>query len=114
MSAEKILLQDHMEGDKEDDIALEKWFEDSTLILGDLAKRCFLEERGPPFSQEEVDKLEKARTNGRGVLAARVGLVFMEASVKKLNPEHENHFLHRTFSRVFSCCMLHTVNGRRH
>lgn len=75
-----------MEGDKEDDIALGKRFEDSTLILGDLARRCLLEEV-PSFSQEEVHKV---RTNGRGVSAARVGLVFMEASVKKLNPKLQN------------------------
>ena len=48
--------------------------------------------------QEEVDKLGKVRTKGRGVLAARVGLVFIETSVKKLNPEHVDHFLHRALS----------------
>jgi len=88
-----------------DDIALEKRFEDRTLILGELAWRCLLKER-PSFLQEELDKLEKVRTNGRGVSAARVGLVFMEASVKKLNPKHEYHFLHRTFQEFLAAAYL--------
>ena len=86
--------------------------EDSTLILGDLGKRCLLEERRS-FSQEKLDKLEKVRTNGRGVSATRVGLVFMEGTDKKLSPKHQYHFLHRKV-HVLSCCMLRTVNEGKH
>lgn len=90
---------------KEDDIALEKRFEDCTLTLGELAWRCLLEER-PSFLQEEMDKLAKMRTNGKGVSAAKVGLVFMEASVKKLSPKHQYHFLHRTFQEFLAAAYL--------
>ena len=100
----RFCAKNDMEVDKEDK-ALEERLEDSTLLLGELAWRCLLEER-PSFSQDELDKLEKVRTNGRGVSAARVGLVFMEASVKKLNPNHEYHFLHRTFQEFLAAAYL--------
>ena len=90
---------------EKDDIILEERFKDSMLILGELAWRCFLEERSC-FLQEDLDKLERVRTNGKGGLAARVGLVFMEASVKKLNPKHEYHFLHRTFQEFLAATYL--------
>ena len=122
----------NMEVDKKDDI-LEKRFESSTLILGELAWRCLLEER-LCFLQEELEELEKVRTNvaspvkgvsaanrvsaasgasaansasaDSGVSTSRVGLVFMEASVKKLNPKHEYHFLHRTFQEFLAAAYL--------
>ena len=97
----RCCAKNDMEVFKEDDKALEERFKDSTLVLGELAWRCLLQER-PSFSQDELDKLEKERTNGRGVSAARVGLVYMEASVKKLNPQHEYHFLHRTFQEFLA------------
>ena len=92
---------------KEDDngFALEKQCEDRTLALGQLAWRCLLEER-PSFQQKELAKLEKSITNGKGVSAAKVGVVFMEASVKKLNPKHEYHFLHRTFQEFLAATYL--------
>ena len=106
--------KNNMQVDKKDDV-LEKQFERSTLALGELAWRCLLEER-PCFLQEELVELEKVRTNGaspvkgvsaaNGVSAARVGLVFMEASVKKLNPVHEYHFLHRTFQEFLAATYL--------
>ena len=101
----RFCAKNDMEVDKEDDKALEERLEDSTLLLGELAWRCLIEER-PSFSQDELDKLEKVRTNGRSVSAARVGLVFMEASVKKLNPNHEYHFLHRTFQEFLAAAYL--------
>ena len=92
---------------KEDDdyFALEKQCEDRTLTLGLLAWRCLIEER-PSFRQKELDKLEKLITNGKGVSAAKVGVVFMEASVKKLNPKHEYHFIHRTFQEFLAATYL--------
>ena len=93
------------EAKDDDDFALEKQCEDRTLALGQLAWRCLLEER-PSFRQKELDKLEKSIANGKGVSAAKVGVVFMEASVKKLNPKHEYHFLHKTFQEFLAATYL--------
>ena len=100
----RFCSKNDMEVEK-DDLTLEERFKDSMLILGELAWRCLLEER-PFFLQEELDKLERVRTNGKGVSASRVGLVFMEASVKKLNPKHEYHFLHMTFQEFLAATYL--------
>ena len=100
----RFCSKNDMEVEK-DDITLEELFKDSMLILGELAWRCILEER-PFFLQEELDKLERVRSNGKSISAARVGLVFMEASVKKLNPKHEYHFLHRTFQEFLAAIYL--------
>ncbi len=88
-----------------DDRALENQFEESTLVLGELAWRCLQEER-PSFLEEELDKLEKMRTNGKGFPAVKLGFVFMEASVKKLNPRNEYHFLHKTFQEFLAAKYL--------
>ena len=100
----RFCSKNKIEVDK-DDISLEKRFEDSMLILGELAWRCLLEER-PYFLQEELDRLEKLRTNGKGISASKVGLVFMEASVKKINPKDQYHFLHRTFQEFLAAAYL--------
>ena len=101
----RFCSKNDMEVDKDDDKALEERFEDSMLLLGELAWRCLVQER-PSFLQEELYKLEKVRKSGRGVSAARMGLVFLEASVKKLNPKHEYHFLHRTFQEFLAGAYL--------
>ena len=88
-----------------DDRALENQFEASTLALGELAWRCLVEDR-PSFLEEELDKLEKLKTSGRGFPTVKLGVVFMEASVKKLNPRHQFHFLHKTFQEFLAAVYL--------
>ena len=88
-----------------DDRALENQFEASTLVLGELAWRCLLEDRSS-FLEEELDKLEKVKTSGKGFPAVKLGVVFMEASVKKLDPLHQFHFLHKTFQEFLAALYL--------
>ena len=77
----------------QDDEALEKKFEQSLLALGELAWKCLLEDR-LSFRERELAKFEKMYP----ALAARIsGLVFKEASLRKINPQHEYHFFHKTF-----------------
>ena len=77
----------------QDDEALEKKFEQSLLALGELAWKCLLEDR-LSFRERELAKFEEMYPD----LAARIsGFVFKEASLKKINPQHEYHFFHKTF-----------------
>ena len=76
-----------------DDKALEKQFEDSLLVLGELAWRCLQEDRFS-FAEEELARFERSN---KDLAARKLGLVFKEVSSKKVNPQHEYHFFHKTF-----------------
>ena len=86
----------------QDDETLEKKFEQSLLALGELAWKCLLEDR-LSFRERELAKFEEMYKD----LAARIsGLVFKEASLKKINPQHEYHFFHKTFVEYFAAAYL--------
>ena len=85
-----------------DDQALEKQFEDSLLVLGELAWRCLLEDRFS-FREEELEKFESKL---KDLAARKLGLVFKEASMKKINPQHEYHFFHKTFQEYLAATYL--------
>ena len=84
------------------DEALEEQFEDSLLVLGELAWRCLREDRFS-FREEELAKYESAIKN---LAARKLGLVYKEASVKKINPQHEYHFFHKTFQEYLAALYL--------
>ena len=86
----------------QDDEALEKKFEQSLLALGELAWKCLLEDR-LSFRERELANFEEMYPD----LAARIsGLVFKEASLKKINPQHEYHFFHKTFVEYLAAAYL--------
>ena len=85
-----------------DDRILQKQFEESTLALGELAWKSLLKDRHS-FSEEELASLER-RTDG--LVARHIGLVFKEASVKKMNPSDEYYFLHKTFQEFLAASYL--------
>ena len=77
----------------EDDRDLDKQFKKELLALGKLAWKCLLSDRHS-FREDELKELEKRNDK----LAARgLGLLYKEESLKKLNPQHEYCFLHKTF-----------------
>ena len=85
-----------------DDEALEKKFEQSLVALGQLAWKCLLKDR-LSFRERELAKFEEMYKD----LAARIsGLVFKEASLKKINPQHEYHFFHKTFQEHLAAAYL--------
>ena len=87
----RFCAKNNLEAPK-DDKALEKKFEQSLLALGELAWKCLLEDR-LSFLEGELAKFEEMYPD----LAARIsGFVFKEASLKKINPQHEYHFFHKT------------------
>ena len=85
-----------------DNKILQKQFEESVLALGELAWNCLLQDRHS-FLEEELASLER-RTDG--LVARYISLVFKEASVKKLNPSDEYHFLHKTFREFLAASYL--------
>ena len=85
-----------------DDQTLEKLFEDSLLVLGELAWRCLLEGRFS-FREEELAEFE---SKIKDLAARELGLVFKEASVRKINPQHEYHFFHKTFQEYLAATYL--------
>ena len=85
-----------------DDKALEEQFKESLLALGQLAWRCLQNDRFS-FREEELAELESTM---KTLAARKLGLVFKEASVKKINPQHEYHFFHKTFQEYLAALYL--------
>ncbi|XP_022802499.1 uncharacterized protein LOC111340006 [Stylophora pistillata] len=85
-----------------DDKNVVRLFEDSLLVLGELAWRCLEKDRFS-FREEELVEFETVNAN----LAAReLGLVFKEASLRKINPQHEYFFFHKTFQEYLAAFYL--------
>ena len=85
-----------------DDKALEEQFKDSLLALGQLAWRCLQNDRFS-FREEELAEFERRK---KPLAARKLGLVFKEASAKKINPQHEYHFFHKTFQEYLAALYL--------
>ena len=77
----------------EDDRDLDKQFKKELLALGKLAWKCLLNDRHS-FREDELKELEKRNDK---LVARGLGLLYKEESLKKLNPQHEYYFLHKTF-----------------
>ena len=82
----------------EDNSALEKQFEENIVALGELAWMCLLSERHG-FRESELAALE---IRYKGLVARDIGLLYKEESLKRLNPQHEYFFLHKTFQEYLA------------
>ena len=82
--------------------ALEKQFEESLLVLGELAWPCLLEDRHS-FREGELERFERRY---KDLVARKLGLVFKEASLKRINPQHEYFFFHKTFQEHLAALYL--------
>ena len=85
-----------------DDKALEEQFKESLLALGQLAWSCLQNDRFS-FREEELAEFERRK---KPLAARKLGLVFKEASAKKINPQHEYHFFHKTFQEYLAALYL--------
>ena len=86
----------------EENSALEKQFEENILGLGELAWMCLLSERHG-FHESELAALE---IRYKGLVARDIGLLYKEESLKRLNPQHEYFFLHKTFQEYLAAVFI--------
>ena len=84
------------------DIALEKKFEKEILALGELAWLCLLSDHYG-FRESELDEFESRYP---GLVARELGLLYKEESLKRLKPEHEYCFLHKTFQEYVAAAYI--------
>ena len=86
----------------EDDSVLEKTFEKEILALGEIAWLCLLNDRYG-FRESELDEFESRYP---GLVARELGLLYKEESLKRLKPEHEYCFLHKTFQEYVAAAYI--------
>ena len=88
---------------------LETKFERDIRCLGKLAWNSLLEDRHS-FFEEELEELE--RRNER-LVARELGFVYKEESLKRLKPEHEYCFLHKSFQEYLAASYIAHKLGRK-
>ena len=86
----------------EDDSVLEKTFEKEILALGELAWLCLLSDRYG-FRENELVEFERKYP---GLVARELGLLYKEESLKRLKPQHEYCFLHKTFQEYVAAAYI--------
>ena len=86
----------------EGDDDLERYFEKDILALGELAWMCLLRDRHG-FRENELAELERRY---RGLVSRHIGLVYKEESLKRLKPQHEYYFLHKTFQEYLAAAYV--------
>ena len=86
----------------EDDSVLEKKFEKEILALGKLAWICLLSDRYG-FRENELVEFERKYP---GLVARELGLLYKEESLKRLKPQHEYCFLHKTFQEYVAAAYI--------
>ena len=99
----------NLEAPKENS-ALEKQYEETILALGELAWLCLLSDRYC-FRESELAALEKRY---KGLVARHIGLVYKEESLRRLMPQHEYYFLHKTFQEYLAAAFIaHKLRGNQ-
>ena len=84
------------------DNALERYFEKDILALGELAWMCLLSDRHG-FRENELAELERRY---KGLVSRHIGLLYKEESLKRLTPQHEYYFLHKTFQEYLAAAYV--------
>ncbi|XP_044171256.1 uncharacterized protein LOC114961641 isoform X2 [Acropora millepora] len=80
------------------DMDLETQFERDIRCLGKLAWNCLLNDRHS-FFEEELEELE---SRNEKLVARELGFVYKEESLKRLKPQHEYCFLHKSFQEYLA------------
>ena len=85
-----------------DTATLHKRFEEDVLALGQLAWTCLLNDR-QSFPEGELAEREVKNQN---LVARKIGVLYMEESRKRINPQHEYWFLHKTFQEYLAAAFI--------
>ena len=85
-----------------DNTTLQKRFEEDVLALGELAWACLLNDR-QSFSE---GKLAEREVKNQNLVARKIGLLYMEESLKRISPQHEYWFLHKTFQEFLAAAFI--------
>ena len=85
-----------------DNTTLQKRFEEDVLALGELAWACLLNDR-QSFSE---GKLAECEVKNQNMVARKIGLLYMEESMKRRSPQHEYWFLHKTFQEFLAATFI--------
>ena len=85
-----------------DNTTLQKRFEEDVLALGELAWACLLNDR-QSFSE---GKLAECENKNQNMVARKIGLFYMEESLKRISPQHEYWFLHKTFQEFLAAAFI--------
>ena len=81
---------------------LETQFERDIRCLGKLAWNCLLNDRHS-FFEEELEELE---SRNEKLVVRALGFVYKEESLKRLMPEHEYCFLHKSFEEYLAATYI--------
>ena len=86
----------------EDNNTLQERFEEDIFALGQLAWECLLNDR-QSFSE---GKLAEREVKNQNMVARKIGLLYMEESLKRISPQHEYWFLHKTFQEFLAAAFI--------
>ena len=86
----------------EDNNTLQKRFEEDVLALGELAWACLMNDR-QSFREGELAEREVENQN---LVARKIGLLYKEESLKRISPQHEYWFLHKTFQEYLAAAFI--------
>ena len=86
----------------EDNNTLQKRFEEDVLALGELAWACLLNDR-QSFPE---GKLAEHEVKDQNLIARKIGLLYKEESLKRISPQHEYWFLHKTFQEYLAAAFI--------
>ncbi|XP_067024408.1 uncharacterized protein [Acropora muricata] len=92
----------HNVEDCKEDMDLEKQFKRDVRCLGKLAWNCVLNDRHS-FFEEELKELESSNEK---LVVRELGFVYKEESLKRLKPQHEYCFLHKSFQEYLAASYI--------
>ena len=84
------------------DMDLEKQFKRDIRCLGKLAWNCLLSDRHS-FFEEELEELEN---RDEKLVVRELGFLYKEESLKRLKPQHEYCFLHKSFEEYLAASYI--------